>query len=111
MPSQSDLFTQPAPAAEPTDQDHLRAHLKFYGWRTREQICGVLGWTERHLRMVAEEMGTEVVRCQRGFKLRSQLSREEISAALQGADAFISQGKKNIRYGLHLKRDLHAMIG
>jgi hypothetical protein len=82
-----------------------------FGWQTRRQICDALKWPDRKVRDVAEAMGTEIVRCQLGFKLWDQLTREDISAAKQGADAALSQAKKMEAYGLGLLRKLHGMIG
>jgi hypothetical protein len=55
-------------------------------------------------------MGSAIVRGQRGFKLTAELQRDDLSAAAQAADAALSQGKRMIRYGLALKRQLHAQI-
>ncbi len=64
------------------------------------------------VRDAAEALGAEVVRGQAGFKLTSQIQSrsDDLLVALQAADAAISQGKKMIRYGLALKRKLHALL-
>lgn len=111
--NQPDLFDRPN-SLEPgiqADQDHLRAHLAVTGWQTRSQLCQHFGWTERHLRDVAESMGTDIVRGQLGFKLTASVTRDDISAGIQSAEAFLSQGKRMIRYGLGLKRRLHSVVG
>lgn len=60
----------------------------------------------------AESLGPEIVRGQAGFKLTRQIDRRspDFVVALQAADAALSQGKHMIRYGLALKRRLHALI-
>ena len=125
MTTQLDIF-QPCPAPSPggegkgeggrfippnTDAEKLRAHLHCYGWRTRAQICEALGWSERQVRSVAESLGADVVRSQSGFKLTEALTREDLPAAQQAADAYLSQGKRMIRYSIALRRHLHTLIG
>jgi hypothetical protein len=99
-------------------RDNLRAHLSSYGknntaggWRTREQICEALGWSERHLRQVAESFGPDIIRSQAGFKLTDQATRDDVPLALQSCDSFLSQGKRMIRYSMALRKKLHALIG
>ena len=110
MTTQPDLFQAPVNS---DDQAVLRTHLYTFGWQTRKQLCRVLGWSERKVRLVAESMGTDIVRGQSGFKLTKQFCREspDLPAAIQAADAAISQGKNQIRYGLGLKRWIHSIIG
>lgn len=50
--------------------------------------------------------------CVAGFKLTEQINKrsDDFLVSLQAADAAISQGKKMIRYGLALKRKLHALV-
>jgi hypothetical protein len=114
---QSDLFSSPAPVAAPADKlsadrELLFGHLKYYKlFRTRAQITEALGWTERHLRDVAESLGSDIVRCQAGFKLTEDITREELGIALQASDSFLSQGKRMIRYALSLRKKLHHLIG
>lgn len=98
------------PGVTGDDLAELRSHLSETGWQTRAQLVSSLGWCERKIRDVAESMGSEIVRGQRGFKLTADLQREDLSAAAQAADAALSQGKRMIRYGLALKRQLHAKI-
>lgn len=99
--------------ADADDQAQLRRVLRShpFEWQTRKQLCTSLAWTERRLRDVLETLGTEVVRCQAGFKLTDLLDRSEATIAIQGSDAAISQGKKQIRYGLALRRRIHHLIG
>jgi hypothetical protein len=87
---------------------HLHHHKTF---RTRAQITEALGWTERHLRDVAESLGADIVRCQAGFKLTEDITRDELGIALQASDSFLSQGKRMIRYALSLRKKLHHLIG
>lgn len=93
-----------------TDVATLRQWLSDHGWQTRRQLASGLGWCERKIRVVAELMGDEVVRGQQGFKLSAGITRDDLPAALQAAQAAISQGKRMIRYGLKLNRKLHALI-
>ncbi len=88
----------------------LTAHLRAEGWQTRHDLAASLGWSERKIRDVAESMGSAIVRGQRGFKLTADLGRDDLSAAAQAADAALSQGKRMIRYGIALKRKLHAQL-
>jgi hypothetical protein len=101
----------PDPSPIPSEQrEQLRAHLEIMGWQTRKQLCLALGWSERQVRDVAESMGADIVRGQSGFKLTSQITRDDLPQALQSADAFVSQGTKMIHYALKLKSRLHALI-
>lgn len=94
------------------DRDHLQSYLTIHGWQTRAELTRALGWSERQVRETAESLGAEIVRGQAGFKLTSQIEKRspDFLVAVQAADAAISQGKKMIRYGLALKRKLHAMV-
>lgn len=96
--------------ATPGDVETLRAWLSTHGWQTRRDLVAGLGWTERKVRIVAELMGANIVRGQAGFKLTTQLTREDLGSAVQAADAALSQGKRMIRYGLALKRKLHQAV-
>lgn len=106
--------TQPEFAFRPgvtsDDVETLRDFLSPRGWQTRRKITFALDWSERKIRDVAESMGSDIVRGQLGFKLASVLTRDDLTPAAQAADAAISQGKRMIRYGLALKRKLHAQI-
>lgn len=98
------------PGVTGDDVARLTGYLRLEGWQTRHEIATCLGWSERKIRDVAESMGSSIVRGQRGFKLTADLERDDLSAAAQAADAALSQGKRMIRYGLALKRQLHAKI-
>jgi len=93
------------------DADDLRGALRGVDWQTRRQLCASLGWTERRLREAAELLGSEIVRGQSGFKLTASITRDDFSSASQASSAAISQGKRMIRYGLALRRRLHAVVG
>jgi hypothetical protein len=93
------------------DVEALRGWLATHGWQSRKQLHTGLGWSERKIRDVAELMGSGVVRSQVGFRLTEQITRDDVSAALQAAQAAISQGKRMIRYGIALKNRLHEVIG
>ena len=56
-------------------------------------------------------LGPDIVRGQAGFKLTARLDRDDLPAAHQAADAFISQGKRMIKYACALKRRLHGLLG
>lgn len=96
-----------------TDADvlELRAWLLSHGWQTRAQLVAGLGWDERKIRDVLEDMGADVVRSQRGFKLTEQLDRSELGAGKQAADAALSQAAKQQAYGLALLRRIHGLVG
>ncbi|KAF0176481.1 MAG: hypothetical protein FD161_3020 [Limisphaerales bacterium] len=111
MNSQPELFSEGVTEA---DVAELRAWLLTHGWQTRRQLAEGLGWSERKIREVAEGMGADIVRCgmkDRGFKLTEQLTREDLEAAKQAADAAISQAKKQEAYGLALLRRIHQLVG
>lgn len=92
------------------DVETLRAWLLSHGWQTRKQLSTGLGWSERKIRDVAELMGSSIVRGQSGFKLTDQITRDDLGSALQAAQAFISQGKRMIKYGVTLKTKIHRVI-
>lgn len=115
MTTQQDLFAQ-VPNSLPNgvteaDQANLRGHLMSHGWQTRKELCQALGWDDRKVRDVAETLGTEIVRCQMGFKLLDQCNREDLAAVKQCIDAFESQAKKMAEYASGLRRRLHALVG
>lgn len=101
----------PISAITPGDVEVLRGWLRENGWQTRRQIAMGLNWSERKIRQVAEAMGADVVRGQNGFKLTEQIQRDDLSAAVQAADAAISQGKMMISYGFRLRKLLHRAVG
>jgi hypothetical protein len=111
MVAQPELpLENPSPVPEQFRQ-RLVLHLQAMNdWQTRKQLCASIGWSERQLRDVAESLGTDIVRGQAGFKLTSQITRDDLPQALQSADAFVSQGTKMIHYALKLKSKLHALI-
>jgi hypothetical protein len=108
MTSQAELFTG---GISDADAITLRGWLLAHGWATRRQIAEHLGWAERKVPAVAELLGSDIVRGQRGFKLTEKVTREDLPAVKQAVDAGLSQGKKQIRYALALKRKLHQLIG
>lgn len=89
----------------------LLAILATHGWQTRKQLVERTGWSEREVRAVVELAGSQVVRGQSGFKLTSQITRDDLPIAVQAAQAAISQGKKMIRYGLALRRRIREVVG
>lgn len=97
----------------PTDAEveTLRAWLAAHGWQTRRELAAGLNWGERKIRQVAEAMGAEIVRGQQGFKLTDSLQRDDLAAAVQAADAAISQGKGMIAYGFRLRKLIHQRVG
>ncbi len=112
--NQPDLFpTPPSPAGlSPADISNFRAALISAGcWQTRAQLCQSLGWPDRKVREAAEQLGPEVVRCQAGFKLCDQITREDLDLVKQAIDAFHSQARKMETYAHGLRIRLHALIG
>jgi hypothetical protein len=107
--AQQDLFAPEENTLE-ADVARLRVALSEPGWHSRRQLCERLAWREDDLRHTLEAMGADVVRSQRGFKLTAHVTRDDLKYATQAADAFLSQGKKMIRYALSLKRHLHRVI-
>lgn len=93
------------------DVDALRGWLASHDWQTRRQLASGLGWSERRIRFVAEAMGVEIVRGQRGFKLTSKITRDDLPAVLQAGQASISQGKGMINYGMQLLHKVHEVVG
>lgn len=90
--------------------EDLRAWLLVHGWQTRRQLVAGLGWNERKIRDVAEAMGADIVRGQRGFKLVETLVPEDFPFAVQAARAHMSQARINFRYGARLMRRLHEEL-
>jgi len=109
--TQPELTLEPPAPVDQADLDRLRTWLVDHGWQTRKQIEEQFGWAPRYIRELAEAMGADIVRGQAGFKLTEQITRDELPAALQSADAFLSQSKKMAAYGHELKKRLHAIIG
>ncbi|MEK9753271.1 MAG: hypothetical protein VW338_08685 [Rhodospirillaceae bacterium] len=93
-------------AVDPQVDDFL-ALLAEFGHLTRAQFQGLRGWNDRTVRALAAEAGPKVVRGQKGFCLTQNANLDETREA---AEASIAQGKKMIRYGLQLKRQLHGQI-
>ena len=60
---------------------------------------------------VAESLGAEIIRGEHGFKLTRLTGRADLPAAVQAADAAISQGKLMIKYGFALRKHLHQLVG
>jgi hypothetical protein len=104
-------FSKPTGPVTDRDKAALRDYLDTRGWSTRKEVAIALGWSERKVPDVAETLGAEIVRGQRGFNLVKKIGRDDLPAALQAADAFLSQGKKMIRYAMALRRKLHERIG
>lgn len=97
----------------PIEQDAgaLRHLLARHDWLTRAELSAALTWEDRRVRAAAEHLGAEIVRGQKGFKLTRNLTRDDLPAARQAADAAISQAKKQEAYGLALLHKLHALLG
>lgn len=95
-----------------TDADiaALRARLVAQGWQTRKQLVHALGWCERKVRAVAELMGGDIVRGQKGFKLTERLTPEDCPIALEAARIRIAQSKKDLEYGMGLLTRLHQQF-
>jgi len=108
MDTQLEIFTG---GVTESDAMELRAWLATHGWQTRAQLAAGLGWPWRKVCAVAQQMGADVVRGQAGFKLTEQITRDELPAIQQAADAALSQAKKQETYGLALLRRIHGMVG
>jgi hypothetical protein len=100
----------PPGIADDADGETLRAWLATHGWQTRRQLGDGLGWSERKIRDVAELMGADIVRGQKGFKLTETLLPEDFPSAVQAAKAHMSQARINFRYGAKLLRRLHQKL-
>lgn len=114
MIDQIELFSEQTAgdAALLADQSSLRSALLSAGtWQSRAELSRRLNWPERKIREIAETLGAEIVRCQLGFKLSCQITRDELPEVKQAIDAFHSQAKKMDAYALALSRRLHALIG
>lgn len=100
-------------AARPIEQDAgaLRHLLAQHDWLTREQAAAALSWEVRRVRAAAEHLGADIVRGQQGYKLTRNLTRDDLAAVQQAADAAISQAKKQEAYGLALLHRIHALVG
>lgn len=105
--SQLELYTG---GVSDADAMSLRLHLAANGWQTRAQISQALGWNIRKIPAVADLLGTDIIRGQRGFKLTAHLTPDDLPIALESAEHFISRGKNEIRHGIALKKRLHAII-
>jgi hypothetical protein len=114
MISQPDLFTPSIADSKISDVERsdFRAALISAGtWQTRAQLCASLGWPDRKVRAAAESLGAEVVRCQRGFKLLDQISKEEESLVREAIAVFHSQAQKMEDYSKSLTYRLATRIG
>jgi len=107
MNGQLEMFTG---GVSDADVSTLRAWLAVRGWQTRAQIAAGTGWHIRKISVVADLLGTDIIRGQLGFKLTEQLTSDDLPFALESAEHFISRGKDEIRHGLALKKRLHQMI-
>ena len=107
-----DIQLELAPPIVPNEEmDALRNWLVVRDWQTRRELATGLGWSERKIRLVAESLGAEIIRGQQGFKLTRLTGRADLPAAVQAADAAISQGKLMIKYGFALRKHLHQLVG
>lgn len=106
---QLDFLNRQHPAE--LDAAALRHLLAAGDWITRDDAARALAWDTRRVRAAAEMLGADIVRGQRGFKLTQHLTRDDLAAAQQAADAAISQAKKQEAYGIALLRKLHALVG
>ena len=114
MPTQTDHFPQTTPPenVSQADRDAFTYQLLLHDtWQTRADLCRSLGWTDRKVRDIAESFGPEIVRCQAGFKLCAQITRDDLNLVKQAIDAFHSQATKMEAYAHGLRRRLHALIG
>jgi hypothetical protein len=110
--SQPDLFCPSALAerdSKATDAERadFRSHLISAGrWLTRADLCAATGWSDRKVRAIAESLGSEVVRCQHGFKLLEQITKEEEPIVREAIATFRSQAAKMEDYSKSLAHRL-----
>lgn len=99
------------PVADRYDKRQMLAVLSGASdWMTRRNLMAALQWDQRKIRAVLESLGADVVRGQKGFMLTDRVKTEELGVAVRCSDAWISQGKSMVRYGVALKRKLHKRI-
>lgn len=96
-------------------RDWLIALLRQRRWMIAREILLEAGFEDnegnrRRVRAWAHAAGPDIVKGQKGFNhiTNCRDQQEEIDHC---ANQSISQGKEMIRYGLALKRRLHAIIG
>ena len=95
---------------EDPNVDRFLRLLGSHGHLTRIQLRQITGWSERDIRSLAEAAGDQVVRGQNGFCLTESALRDNLDEVVNSAEIAISQGKKMIRYGVALKRRVHAKV-
>ena len=109
MLSQLDFFNRDLPLER--DAAALRQFLAQHDWLQRDDVGRTLNWNIRRVREAAEHLGPDIIRAQRGYKLTDRLTRDDLPAAQQAADAALSQAKKQQAYGLALLHKLHTLVG
>jgi hypothetical protein len=94
-----------------TDQELVtfRGILSMGAWFTRTELSFIMNWSPRKVREAAEQLGAEVVRCQKGFKLTCLLTTTEISDGEHAIRAFKSQAEKMQSYAEALRVRLLEM--
>lgn len=104
MPDSQQSLLDWKPAARPVAP--LRDWLRGKGWRTARQISEAegAGWTDRECRLAAEASGGEIITGQKGYKLLSEATPEEVSHA---AAWLRSQGEKMIDRSVEIQRLYH----
>lgn len=86
--------------------------LKARGWMTRQMILAEAGrtggkYSERWVRALVNAAGSQIVKGQEGFNHVDNVTIDEGNHA---ANQSISQGKKMIRYGIEVRKAMHARI-
>ena len=93
------------------DQADLRSLVMSRDWQTREQLATALGWPVRKVRAVAQSLGGQIIRCQAGYKLTADCTRDDLPLMTQAADASGSQARIQLAYELDIRRSIHALVG
>lgn len=85
-------------------QRNLRSALAGSGWKSRRELVFILNWPLRRIRRVAESLGPEIVRGQKGFKRTDCLTSKEKADALEAARAARNQARRMARYARELEK-------
>lgn len=91
----------------PEGIERVRIALADGRWHTARELAASTGLGDRHLRWVAEERDTEFVSGNKGYRLFSACTAEELCVC---ADRLLSQGKKMIRRAVALRAAAHRAV-
>ena len=85
----------------------LVSALRGQGWVTAKRLSFHLATSDRELRAMAEASAGEIISGQKGYKLSTEATIDEIDHA---ANWLISQGKKMLKRGIEIRRRAHQKI-